>query len=136
MEWKCVRPLQEENLLDTVEKTCAIEYPPFYRETVRLYNAGIPVRRKLEIAGVGAFSFGRLISANPGDNPNIFQTAGWMEECEPQVDLIPFAMDNYGGLFCFRYIGGEPCGILLWDQDSGENYYVAETLEELLDMLR
>ena len=136
IQWKAVRKTTTLELLGKVELRCGIEYPELYVRTVWENNAGIPDRANFRVPGLGECDFGRLISVREEDRPNIFGASDWLNDDEEETEIcrIPFAMDPFGNLLCFRWCSGV-CAVVYRDHETGREYYLTDTFEEFLDRL-
>ena len=135
IQWKAVRKTEDLSLLGEVEIRYGIEYPELYAKIVWENNAGVPERSNFMAAGYSECVFGRLISVRREDNPNILGAAAWLEKEDPRVCRIPFAVDPFGNMLCFRFQENGVCMVVMIDHETNREVYLADTFEEFLDML-
>lgn len=133
--WKGTRKADSPELLREVEHKYGIRYPHAYELIVMEYNAGIPDCSDFAAAGLGERVFGRLISVNREDHPNILDAALWQNDRTSEIKRIPFALDPFGNMICFRYGENGSCAVVFIDHETGREFYLADTFEKFLDML-
>ena len=135
LEWKCVRTLSDDGMLNEMEERYGFRYPEGYKETVRKFNAGIPSRKSIELEDGIKISFERLISAKYGDPYTLLGGAADIAEEEEGILVIPFATNKFGNMFCFLYWenGAGVVGYLDYEEDS--HRILADSWEEFLAML-
>lgn len=101
--------------LDIVEKRFGFAFPDDYRDAVLQYGLGAPT-----IALLDAIVDGELDMADLSEllDPTemVASTEGWRDMGLPD-DMVAFANDSVGNLFCFRTDGGG--AIFYSDHDFG-----------------
>ena len=133
MVWKNIRKIENTKLLEKIEKQFDVSLPLEYKNLVKAYNAGIPDLAKFSINGK-SFYFERLISVNEGDVPNILTALSWVEQGRNYF-LMPIALDRDNNLLSLM-ITAEKYSVVLVDFESGIRYFLADSLDEILLMLK
>ena len=129
MEWTNIRKLNNTKLFEKIEKQFFVFLPPEYKNLVVNNNAGIPSLAKLNV-NKNNYYLERLISANEEDVPNILSAISWIEQ-NNQYLLMPIALDQNGNMFSIK-IKGEKYSIILVDFETGEEFFIANSINEFL----
>lgn len=100
MEWKYVKPLTSEELMNEFE--CMVKYslPNDFRVCVMEHNGGRPDRRAFDTDVCKERELKSFLSFNKEDKETIWKIHDWNQE-ELGDRYIAFAIDNFGNLICF-----------------------------------
>ena len=72
MEWKYVKPLNDNSIIGYIEKTYNVEIPTYLKELITKYNGGRPEKRLFNTQNSKERVLQGLISFNKEDKSNIF----------------------------------------------------------------
>lgn len=97
MEWKYVKPLKDNSIIEYVEKTYNVEIPAYLKETITKYNGGKPEKILFDTQNSKERVLQGLISFNKDDKANIF-----IYEELLRKGHIPFAITAFGDLVCIN----------------------------------
>ena len=103
MEWKYVKKLSSQSLIDSYEQTCHFKFPEAYRKCVSVNNGGRPDRRNFVTQSGKEHVLKSFLSFNMEDQETIWKITDWNKE-ELTDQYIPFAIDNFGNLICFQIL--------------------------------
>lgn len=100
MEWKYVKPLTSEELINEFE--CMVKYslPNDFKACVMEHNGGRPERRAFDTDVSKERELKSFLSFNKEDKETIWKIHDWNHE-ELKDKYVAFAIDNFGNLICF-----------------------------------
>ena len=131
--WKYGNPASDE-AIRSVETQLAIAFPADYRAIVAQHNGGRPKPNAVDAPGKREVIMERLMSVDAGAKDNV-AAATLVARKRHQSNLVPFASDPFGNLFCFQVAGKTPSAVVFWDHESGALTGICKTFPELLGML-
>ena len=132
--WKYGSPLSDE-VVREVESELQVVFPPDYRSVVAEHNGGRPKPNAVRIPDNREAVVERLMRLDAGRGENVASAAAMLRS-RGQGQLVPFASDPFGNLFCFDFVRKAPSAIVYWEHESGSVSTVCRTFSELLALLR
>lgn len=126
--WDFVEPINSTGVLDTFEQRYSHTIPNALKSLILEYNGGYPDKNIFDKPKEGIV-FSNLLSFNEDSADGVYLYLPSFE-AEGGITALPFATDGFGNLVC------EADGkIFFWRHETGERDSVAESIDELLDML-
>ncbi len=101
MEWKYVKKLSSESLIDGYEKIYHFKFPEVYKKCVLINNGGRPDKKTFITKNKNEHTLKSFLSFNTEDKETVWEITEWNRE-ELASKYIPFAIDNFGNLICFQ----------------------------------
>ena len=101
MEWKYVKKLSSQSLIDRYETAYHFRFPETYRKCISVNNGGRPDKRRFITQNNNEYVLKSFLSFNMEDQETIWKITDWNKE-ELTDQYIPFAIDNFGNLICFQ----------------------------------
>ncbi len=134
IKWKYGSQLSDETI-SAVESRLTVFFPSDYRRLVARHNGGRPKPNAIEIPGKREAVMERLLrlDAEGGDS---VQGATAILQSRGYENLVPFASDPFGNLFCFRFVGADGDFVVYWEHESGEVTTIAKSLSDFLEHLQ
>lgn len=131
MEWKYVKPIKSEDLINDFE--CAVKYcfPDDFRKCVLLYNGGRPINRSFDTEKTKERELKSFLSFNKEDRETVWKIMDWNKD-ELGNRFIAFAIDNFGNLICFD---ANNDSIVFLNHENLETELIAKTFSEFIDKL-
>lgn len=133
MQWKFIKTLENKDIIKLYEEKYQITFPKEFISLIERYNGGRPRPNNFNCKSISGCVFKSLLSFNPNDRENIFNTKECLKDELPE-NLIPFATDPAGNLICFKYTSGNT-SIVYWMHETEEIHDICETINELLNNL-
>lgn len=131
--WKYGSPLSNE-VVRSVESQLAVVFPSDYRALVTAHNGSRPKPNAVEIPGNGEAVMERLVRVDAGAAENVMSVATILRS-RGLVNLVPFASDPFGNLFCFQFSGKSLSAVVFWEHENGSVSTICTTFSELLCLL-
>ena len=132
--WTFVRPLMNNDLIFELENLLKISFPEYFISFIQENNAGYPKNNILDIKGRERV-VSNLISMNYEDRPNMLGESLYLSTMFDE-NLVPFAEDPFGNLFCFNFFLKDRYEVVFLDMESNfEITSIFETFSEFLDSL-
>ena len=116
MKWLNYKGISKD-IIKSVEHRLQITLPDDYKQIVLKYDGGYPNPNHFKV-GEKVEIFNNLISLDGNECNNIYEV---LEDLQTRIgdQLIPFAEDGFGNLFCFDY--SDDKSIVFWNHEK--NYY-------------
>lgn len=133
VEWRRFQPTDDFSVLNEIERVKQIVFPISYRQTVKAFNHGIPSAR-LFVAGSIERMIDRLISISPSSHPNVLDAIDWVDQTETGL-YIPFALDPFGSLVCFRFKSNTEYDVVYIDHETGDVVNICNSFDNFIDHL-
>lgn len=133
IEWRYGGPISEEDIR-SVESRLAVVFPGDFRTFIIEHNGARPRPNTIDIPGKREVVMERLVRLDAGSKENVTSVATAVRKLR-QGNLVPFASDPFGNLFCFQYAGKVASAVVFWDHESGSTSVVCKTFSELLGLL-
>ena len=112
MDWKRVKPLESEDLIEQFEQEVHFTFPEDFKACVKHYNGARPMRRLFDTDRSKDRVMKSLLSFNPGDREPVWKIRAWNEGAA-ENRYVAIAIDPFGNLICFdTEVGGTHCGFL------------------------
>lgn len=127
MEWKYVKPLKDNSIIEYLEKTYSIEVPKFLKEVILQSNGGRPNKTLFNTQSSKERVLQGLISFNKDDKANIFIYDDILKR-----GYIPFGITEFGDLVCINN-KNKSVKLYLHEQDKFE--YICENIEKFINIL-
>jgi hypothetical protein len=129
MNWKYVKTLQTEDLINEFENNVGYKFPEDFVEIVKSYNNGRPENDIFDTAETKERNFSTLLSFNKDDIENIWDSVDWCKELD---EYVIFAMDDFGNFIVYRKSDNK---IYFVDSETLKVEFVADSFTELLEKL-
>lgn len=126
--WDFAQPLNSMDVLNTFERRYSHEIPDVLKSLILEHNGGYPNKDVFDKPQKGMV-FSNLLSFNEDSADSVYLYLPSFES-EGGIIALPFAADGFGNLLCEE--GGK---IFFWRHETEEFDLVAESIDELLDML-
>ncbi len=126
--WNFTEPLSSMDVLDVFEHRYLHEIPDTLKSLILEHNGGYPNKDVFDKPQKGLF-FSNLLSFNEDSVEGVHLYLPSFES-EDGITALPFATDGFGNLIC--EVDGK---IFFWRHETEELDLVAESIDELLDML-
>ena len=97
MEWKYVKPLKDNSIIEHLEKTYSIEIPKFLKEIILENNGGRPNKTLFNTQNSKERVLQGLLSFNKDDKANILIYDDILKR-----GYIPFGITEFGDLVCIN----------------------------------
>ncbi len=130
IEWKYVKPLESNGIVEEYEAENGLEFPADYKECVKENNAGRPNLKLFDTEK----SKGRMMKALLSFNKSPEQIAETIYDAYDIVkvfNLFPIANDPAGNYICYN----EKYEIVLWLHENDSIEYVAGSFNDFLNSL-
>lgn len=126
--WDFTEPLNSMDVLDAFERRYLHTIPDALKSLILEHNGGYPSKGIFDKPQKGMV-FSNLLSFNEGSADGVHLYLPSFES-EGGITALPFATDGFGNLIC--EVDGR---IFFWRHETEELDPVAESIDELLDML-
>ncbi len=133
IQWKYGPPAIDEEF-HAIETQLAITLPADYRAIARQHNCGRPKPNAVDLPGKGEVVVERLLSVTSAAKDAV-SVATLVARQRHKPDLVPFASDPFGNLFCFHFVGKTASAVVFWDHERGTSTRICKTFSDLLNML-
>lgn len=134
IEWKYVGPeLNDQDISDAVT-VLSVQLPGDYLAFLRKHNGGRPMPNAVNISGRSDAVFEQLLRLDIQAPHGVIKVWNALRG-RTKEELVPFASDPFGNLFCFDYSDHLPCSVVFWNHESGSSTFVARSFSALLEML-
>ncbi len=100
MNWKYVKPLKSEKLIQEFESDFNYKFPDSFISIVKKYNGGRPEKILFDTEVSNQIAIKSMLSFNEYDKETMWKIAEWNKN-ELENKYISFAIDNFGNLICF-----------------------------------
>lgn len=127
MEWKYVKELKDNSIIENIEKTYLIEIPQYLKEIIINYNGGRPEKRTFNTKNDKEKVLQSLISYRKEDKGNIYIYEGLLKR-----GYVPFAITEFGDVLCIKTDNG--C-VELYNHEIDEFEDVCNNIEEFFASL-
>lgn len=127
MDWKYVKPLKDNSVIEDLEKTYSIEMPRFLKEVILQNNGGRPNKTLFNTQNSKERVLQGLISFNKDDKANIFIYDDMLKR-----GYIPFGITEFGDLVC---INNKNKRVELYLHELDKFEYVCDNIEKFLNIL-
>ena len=134
INWKYGSPVSDE-IIRSIEVNLDVVFPIDYRALISEHNGGRPKPNAIDIPGRREAVMERLLRIDSDGGENVANTATILKS-RSQGDLVPFACDPFGNLFCFKFVGKTQSAVVYWEHESGSVSTICKTFSELLGLLR
>ncbi len=140
MNWRSVKPLVSNDIIDEYEKTINYHFPDSFREFVKINNGGKPSHKVFNTKVVKERVFDNLLSFNKDDVDTIWHyndwkgdMSDWYKFSNGEVEnYIAFACDAFGNLICFDKRNDS----VVWiDHETMNVEFVAKSFTEFIESL-
>lgn len=131
MEWKYVKPLKSQDLIDDYECMVKYVFGNSFRNCVLEHNGGRPSRRTFDTEVKKERELKSFLSFNREDKETVWKIFEWNQD-ELGSRYVPFAIDHFGNLICFDANDDKIVFIHLEDISVE---MIADTFDEFLDAL-
>ena len=132
--WKYVKPIEGNSVLNKLEEKLGVKFPKSYVDCVTSNNGGRPPRNKVN----DSLMMRSLVRIDESAEINVLNTLDTLKD-SLLPKIIPFADDSFGNYFCFDFSkSGEPL-IVFWDhEEKRENALspVADSFEKFIAVLQ
>lgn len=125
INWKYVKPLNDQNAIDTFETKYNIKFPEDLKYVLKHNNGGRPSSKFFDIGTETEHEFKTLLSFNYEDVENIYDYL-----FPNNNELVPFATDPSGNLFCCY-----KNAIYYWRHERNDTIRLADTFSGFLEKL-
>lgn len=134
IEWKYAVPLGDDEEIQEVEEFVLLPLPADYKAFVRDHNGAMPRPNAIDLPNGREAVLNRLlrIESTAKGNVRSIAQAIWRER---KVNLVPFAEDPFGNLYCFEYSGRNLKSVVFWDHESNTASRICATFSELIAAL-
>lgn len=127
--WDFAEPLNSMDVLDAFEHRYSHKIPDALRSLILEHNGGYPNKDVFDKPQKGMV-FSNLLSFNEDSAEGVYLYLPSFEREDGGITALPFATDGFGNVIC------EADGkIFFWRHETEELDLVAESIDELLDML-
>ena len=134
INWKYGGSVSEGDIC-SVESALGVAFPADYRTFVAGHNGARPKPKAIDIPGKREGVMERLVHLDPGTSDNVTRAATELRS-RGQGDLVPFASDPFGNLFCFQFSGGSVSAVVFWDHEKNSTSRICKTFSEIIGLLR
>jgi hypothetical protein len=131
MDWKYVKPLESEDLISEFENSQEIDFPESYKELVKQYNGGRPVKDVFDTDVTKERTIKSLLSFNKEDRETVWKIAEWNKD-ELKNRFVAFGIDNFGNLICFKT---SDLSVVFLDIETLSEEKIADSFSEFLEKL-
>lgn len=131
MNWKYVKPLDSEKLIDEFECKVCYEFPSEFKECVLRYNGGRPEFRGFDTDRNTGREMKSFLSFNHNDRETVWKIFEWNQE-ELSNRYVAFAIDNFGNLICFDANNDK---IVFVNHEDVSVEFIADSFAEFMDLL-
>ncbi len=131
MDWKYVKPLKSENLINDFERLICYEFPKEFRNCVLQFNGERPERREFETSMSSGIELKSFLSFNVDDKETVWKIYEWNKD-ELSNKYAAFAIDNFGNLICFDTDNGK---VVFLNHENLSIEHIANTFAEFMKLL-
>lgn len=136
VEWRYREPLGHDQDIRAIEEYARVRLPADYRAFVRDHNGATPKPRVLTLPTGRNVLLNRLLRVEADAVDSIKGRMDALRDGHRVVNLLPFADDPFGNLFCFEYARREFEGVVFWDHEKNDAVNrICATFTELIDSL-
>ena len=135
IEWKYKEPLKDDQNIQDLEEYAEINLPADYTAFIREHNGATPKPRVLRLSNGRNVVLNRLLRVEADEIDNIKDCMDALRNTHRVANLLPFADDPFGNLFCFECSRQEMKGIVFWDHEKNDTVKICTTFTELVDNL-
>ena len=136
MEWRYVKELKYEGLVEEFEKLVSYEFPTDFKDLINNINGGRPKYQDFDTVTCEGRDILAINSFNKDDPGSIWNSYEWDEDCEEFKGFtgryIPFAYSEGGDDICFDTSNNH---IVYIDHETAEVEEVADTFTEFINSL-
>ncbi|PTM57549.1 SUKH superfamily protein [Desmospora activa DSM 45169] len=139
MQWENGEKL-DDHLIREMERYFGFRLPLDFVNVVKQYDGGRPVQYFFDYDRRKRVMFGELLSFNPNKKFNAVSAYGSLyedEDIELPKELVPFALDPAGNLYCFDYSQDNirPSVVFVDHEGSEDVDYICDTFTDLVNKL-
>ncbi len=122
MNWRSVKPLLTESIIEEFEKYVDYKFEDSFIECIRSNNGGKPSHKVFNTSKTKERVISCLLSFNREDSTNVWITNDWngfMADWNKDGHMngyVAFALDAFGNLICFEKSTG--CVVLINHEDQ------------------
>ena len=131
MEWKYVKPLSSEDLIEEFERLAKYSFPDDFKKCVSSYNGGRPSLKTFDTDSAKERELKSFLSFNKDDRETVWKIYDWNKD-DLSDRYIPFAIDNFGNLICFD---SDNNGVVFLDHDNLNSEQIAKSFTEFMTVL-
>lgn len=131
MNWKYVKPLKSEKLINDFECLVCYEFPKEFRDCVLQFNGGRPERRGFDTNMNTGRELKSFLSFNTDDRETVWKIYEWNKN-ELSSNFLAFAIDNFGNLICFDT---KNANVVFLNHEDLSVEHIANTFAEFLKRL-
>lgn len=131
MEWKYVKRLEDESLIDQFAKMVCCSFSPEFLKCVKEHNGGRPSKRCFDTDRGKGRVLKSFLSFNRQDKENVWDMLEWEKE-DLGENLLPFAIDPAGNLICLKKTDG---AVVFLNHETGGTELAAASFAEFLGKL-
>ena len=131
MNWKYIKPLNSEKLIDDFEQLVCYFFPNEFKSCVRLNNGGRPAYKRFDTDKNIGREIKSFLSFNFNDKETVWKIYEWNEE-ELSNKYIAFAIDNFGNLICFD---SKNDGVVFFNHENSTIELIASSFVEFMNLL-
>lgn len=131
MNWKYVKPLKSENLINDFECLVCYEFPKEFRDCVLQFNGGRPERKAFNTNMNTGRELKSFLSFNTDDKETVWKIHEWNKD-ELSNKYVAFAIDNFGNLICFDADNDK---VVFLNHEDLSVEHIANTFAEFLELL-
>jgi cell wall assembly regulator SMI1 len=145
LTWELCEPPVDDQVIDNLEHTLGIKFPPDFRQVIHRCHGGVPVERSAfdyEDPSIGktGSGIGALMTLYPDDTGSILTTLRLLAIDEQLPDkVIPFADDGGGDMMCLDYREDpDHPKVVYWSHEEEKDKSIiplADSFTEFLAML-
>ena len=137
VEWRYKEPLTHNKNIRHLEEYTGVGLPADYKDFIRDYNGARPKPCVVTLPNDKNVVLNRLlrVEADAVDSIKDFIDAFRNYNRNGNTNLLPFANDPFGNLFCFEYASREFKGVVFWDHEKNFTVKICATFTELIDSL-
>ena len=135
IEWRYKEPLSGNQDLESIVDYVGVQLPSDYVAFVRNHNGASPNPRCLTLPNGHNVVLNRLLRVEADAVDCIRASMDALRDEHRIVNLIPFADDPFGNLFCFEYAKREFKGVVFWDHESNSTIKICTTFTDLIGNL-
>ena len=106
MDWKYVKALKSDSLIEEYEKMTGYKFPESFCECVRKNNGGRPSKKVFDTDRTKERVLKSFLSFNKEDRETVWKISEW-NSVELGDKYVAFAIDNFGNLICFEKASGK-----------------------------
>lgn len=134
IKWKFGSPVSDE-VVRAAESQLGVVFPSDYRTLVGQHNGGRPKPNAVEIPGRREAVMERLVRLDACAGDDVASAVAVLRG-RGQGNLVPFASDPFGNLFCFQFARKVQSAVVFWEHETGSVSAICKTFSDLLALLR